>query len=141
MNDRQQKQNDSLAHCIRHDPTGELHKGEERIQHALREECCLRRAMWFMGFLTALAALGLGFSVVLLYEVAPYYTRLINHILTVMGLASLISLMAFTAFWIQSRHRLSALREELRRLLIKLLAEQSGAQNAPKNPSPALNRP
>jgi hypothetical protein len=135
MNDREQKQNDILARCIHCDSSGELHRGEEQITNAEREERCLRRAMWLMALLTALAAVGLGYSVILLYELPPYQTRIINHVLVVVGLASLISLLAFGAFWIQCRHRLSVRREEVRRLVMKLLADQSGTVRDRRNES------
>jgi hypothetical protein len=123
----QQKRNDILAECIRHDATGELHRAEERIYDAERDERCVRRAMWLMMLLTALAGAGLGYSVILLYEVAPYYTRIINHIFTVIAVASLISLLTFAALWVQRRHRLAARREEVRGLVMRLLAARSSS--------------
>lgn len=133
MTDRQQKQNDILIRCIHHDSSGELHRGEEQITHAERQELCLRRAVWLMALLTALAGTGLGYSVILLYELPPYQTRIINHLLTVVGLAAFISLLAFGAFWILCRHRLATRREEVRRLVMKLLAERGGHSSAAEN--------
>lgn len=89
------------------------------------EERCLRRAMWLMLWLTALAATGLGYSAVLLHQRPPYETRIINHVLSVFGLAAFISLLAFTGVWLLCRHQLAARREEVRRLVMKLLAERS----------------
>ena len=125
MTQPKQKQNDILAECIRHDDSGELHRAEERIQFAERDERCMRRAMWLMAVLAGLATVGLGYSVILLYEVAPYYTRIINHVFTVIGVASLISLLTFAALWMHRRHCLAARREEVRRLALKLLAARS----------------
>jgi hypothetical protein len=130
MSNSDQKQNDILAECIRHDATGELHRAEERIHSAECEERCVRRAMWLMAILTAVAAAGLAYSVILLYEVAPYYTRILNHIFTVVAVASLLSLVAFAFLWVQRRHRLSARREEVRRLVMKLLAARNQPQSA-----------
>ena len=129
MNDREQKKNDILASCIHYDSTGELHLGEGRIANSESEERCLRRAMWLMGVLAALAALGLGYSVILLYELAPYWTRIINHLLIVVGLAALISLLGIGTVWILCRNRLAAEREEVRRLVMRLLAERSVARS------------
>jgi putative copper export protein len=133
MTDRQQQQNDILVRCIHQDSSGELHRGEEQITQAERQERCLRRAVWLMALVTALAAAGLGYSFILLYELPPYQTRIINHLLTVVGLAALISFLAFGAFWILCRHRLAARREEVRRLVMKLLAERSGHRSAADN--------
>ena len=127
MNDRQKNQNDILAHCIRHDSSGELHRGEDRIRHAERQERCLRRAMWLMAILALFATLGLGYSVILLYELPAYHTRIINHFFTVVGLASLTSLVVFAGCWLLWRHRLTARREEVRLLALRLLADRSGA--------------
>lgn len=125
MNDREQKENDILAHCVRCDASGELHRAEERITHIMGEERCLRRAMWLMGLLIGLAAVGLGYSAILLYKLEPYYTRIIDHIFTVVAVAAIISLLAFACLWMRCRHRLVALREDVRRLVMKLLAERS----------------
>jgi hypothetical protein len=125
MNDREQRKNDILAQCLRHDSSGELHRAEERISHAERDDRCLRRAMWLMALLFGLALAGLGYSAILLYEVAPYYTRIIDHVFNVVGVASLISLVVFAALWIQCRHRIAAGREEVRHLVMKLLADRS----------------
>jgi tellurite resistance protein TehA-like permease len=85
-----------------------------------------------MGLLIAVAALGLGYSAILL-DLPPYQTRIINHAITVVGLGSFISLLAFAAFWLLCRHRLVTRREEVRRLVLKLLAEQRGARNPVEN--------
>jgi hypothetical protein len=134
MNDRDQKQNDILAQCIRHDLSGELHRSEERIMDTEGEERCVRRAMWLMALVTALAAVGLGYSVILLYDLPPYHTRIINHVLTVVGLAALISFLGFAIVWLLCRQRLAARREEVRRLVLKLLAERSGNRSLDKIP-------
>jgi len=122
MNDHEQKQNDLLARCIREDGSGELQRREDRISHAEREVRCVRRAMWLMALLAALAVAGLGYSIILLHELPPSQTRIINHILIVVGVAALISFVAFGGFWIFCRHQLAARREECRRVMMKLLA-------------------
>jgi hypothetical protein len=129
MTDREQKHNDVLAQCIRHDASGELHRAEELINDAEREERCIRRAVWLMALLAGASLTALGYSVILLYEVAPYYTRIINHVLTVITVASIASLVVFAALWVHRRHRLIARREEVRRLAMKLLA----ARPVPRN--------
>src|SRR5436190_12558657 len=107
-----QRENDSLADCIRHDSTGEIHKHEERITSAEREERCLRRAVWLMGALAGLAMVGFGYSLVLLEKLPPSQSRVINHIFFVVGLAALISLVAFVGLWLIRRHEVGARREE-----------------------------
>jgi hypothetical protein len=124
---REQQHNDVLAECIRHDASGELHRAEQEIHHAERDERCVRRAMFLMGLLAGLAAAGLGYSVIMLYEVAPYYTRILNHVFVVIGLASLISLLVFAAVWVHRCHCLAAKRDEVRRLAMKLLAARHEA--------------
>ena len=132
MNDRQQKDNDILAHCVRCDASGELHRAEEHITHIMGEERCLRRAMWLMAVLVSLAGVGLGYSAILLYKLEPYYTRIIDHVFNVVAVAALLSFVAFTGLWMRCRHRLVARREDVRRLVMKLLADRSA------NPSDAV---
>jgi len=139
MNDREQKQNDLLARCIRDDPSGDLHRGEEQIMHAQREERCVRPAMWLTAVLAAIAALGLGYSALLLDEAPAYQTQRIDHVFRVVGLASLLSCLAFGGFWVFCRNRLVARREECRRVMMKLLAGRagnSGSASSAEIPSP-----
>jgi len=132
MTNREQKQNDILAQCIHDDSSGELNHDEERIRYAERQEHCVRRAMWLMALLAAFAALALGYSVILLYELPSYQTQLINHVIIVVGLASLTSLLAFAGFWILCKHRLTARRDEERNFILKLLSDRD--KKPSKNP-------
>ena len=133
MNDREQKQNDALVRCIRHDTSGELHRREKLIMDTEREERCLRRAVWLMAVLLAATVLALGYSLLLLYELPVYHARIVNHILLIIGLAAGLSLLVFAALWILCRNRLAERREEVRRLIMKLLADQAGGSGPAKN--------
>ena len=124
MTNREQRQNEILAQCVHDDSSGEIYRGEERIKHAEGVERSVRRAMWLMALLAAVATLALGYSVILLYELPAYHARLINHVFIVVGLAAIVSLLAFAAFWVLCRHRLSARREDERRVIMKMLADR-----------------
>jgi hypothetical protein len=135
MTEREQTENEILAQCIREDSTGEINRGEERVRHAEGQERSVRRAMWLMVLLTVMAVIALGYSVILLYELPPYQTEIVNHVIVVVGFASLISLLAFAGFWILCRQRLAARREEGRQVVLRHLARRSGTR-PPKHPEP-----
>jgi len=110
-----------LRQCIRYDDRAERHRLEERITKAQREERCVRRVIWLMGLFLALSGAGLAYGAVL-QENFPYgQFRLVIHIISTIGLASLISLMGFVGLLVPYRKELNGLREQCRRLSAELL--------------------
>jgi hypothetical protein len=126
-----QKQSDFLACCIRHDDTGEIHKHEEKISQTQGEERCLRRAVWLMGVLSGFAVIGIGYSFILLKDVAPYYSDRVVHVFCVLTVASLLSLLAFAGLWFLRRQELEKRREACRCLVMRLLAARAANSTLP----------
>jgi hypothetical protein len=67
----------------------------------------------------------LGYSFILLHEMAPYYTRIINQVFITLAVAAALSLLVFAGVWLQCRRQITVRREEVRRLILKLLADRS----------------
>ena len=86
-----------LRQCIGYDDTGERHKLEESITQLQGNERCMRRAVWLMALLVALAMAGLCYSAVFLtdYHLLQFGTALISKVLCALGLGSLICLVLF----------------------------------------------
>ena len=63
-----QRETAFLRQCIRYDDTEERHRLEERITESLRDERCVRRAMWLMALLAMLAMAGLGYAAVFMAD-------------------------------------------------------------------------
>jgi hypothetical protein len=61
-----QKQTAFLRQCLRYDDSGERDKLEENIVQLQRNERCVRRAVWVMAWLVALAMVGLCYSAIVL---------------------------------------------------------------------------
>ncbi len=115
-----------LRQCLLYDDTGKRHQLEESITQLQRDERCVRRAVWLMGLLTALAAAGLCYSALFLADFPQNKSHLAIKLFGALGLASLISLLAFVAFWVVHRKELDQGREECRRLAAKLLESRLG---------------
>jgi hypothetical protein len=133
MRNRDQRDNDILNQCICKDSSGEIHQGEQEIARIEGEERCLRRAMWLVGLLSALSLLGRGYSAVLLHRWPPSQTRIIDHILIVVALASFLSLLWFGGMWLLKRRQLTTHRETVRRVVMRLLAQPRAADQPPKD--------
>jgi len=91
-----------------------------------RDERCVRRAVWLMGLFTALAIAGLGYSALFLADFPQNKSHLALKLFGALGLASLISLLAFVAFWAAHRKEMGQRREECRRLAAKFLESRLG---------------
>src|SRR5260370_21468333 len=110
-----QRETAFLRQCIHYDDTAERHKLDERLTQAQRDERCVRCAVWLMALLTALAMAGLCYSAVFLADFPQNKSYLTIKVLGALGLASLISLLAFVGFLVVHRRALDQRRGERRR--------------------------
>ncbi|MBN2505341.1 MAG: hypothetical protein JXQ71_01465 [Verrucomicrobia bacterium] len=121
-----EKQTTFLLQCLVYDGSAERQELEDGIVQILRDERCLRRAMWLMALLMALVLAGLGYTAVLvdgfLQNLPPFLVRVVG----VLGLASLLSLLGFAGLRFLYRHKLNGRREACRRLAVKLLESRLG---------------
>jgi hypothetical protein len=135
-----QKQTAFLRECLLYDDTPDRHKLEEKITQIQNDERCVRRAVWLMALFAALAMAGLCYCVVFLLDYPQNFSQLLTHSITkvfcVLGLGSLISLMAFVGVGAVHRSKLDQRREECRRLATKLMESRLGKPRALKETSP-----
>lgn len=130
MNEHQ-KETAFLRHIIRYDDTVARHRLEEKMIEVERNERSMRRAVYLMGGLTALALAGLGYSIVFLESFPESKSQLILKIFGGLGLAAVLCLPGFIIFWIIHRRSLDEQREVCRRLITKLLEARLGAPHPP----------
>jgi hypothetical protein len=125
-----QRETAFLLKFIAYDDTTERHEVEAKITLAERHERCLRRAVWLMAVLAGLATVVLGYSAVLLEDYPQNVPRFLTHFVVkascALGLASLVSLLAFVGLWGWYRKDLHERREECRRLAAKVLESRLG---------------
>jgi hypothetical protein len=115
-----------LRHLMLYDATEERLELEQKINRAERNERCARRAVGLMAVLTGLAVAGLGYSAILLEDFPQNTNQLLIRIFCALGLASLISLLAFVAFWLVARGELDEQREGCRRLVTRTVESRLG---------------
>lgn len=119
-----------LRKFIAHDDTTERHEVEAKVTQAERDERCVRRAIWLMVVLAALAAVGLGYAAVLLEDYPQNLPRFFTHYMVkgscALGLASLVSLICFVGLWTLYRNALHDRREECRQLAAKVVESRLG---------------
>ena len=120
------KHTEFLRHCIHYDESiGRQKLAEEiaRIQCNLR---CVRRAVWLMSIVTALTAACLAYPAILVDNFPYNLPQFEVNLILALGLASLISLLAFAGLGIIYRRKLNQHREECRRRVAKLLESRLG---------------
>jgi hypothetical protein len=115
-----------LRHLMLYDDTGECNELEGKIAQGQCKERSARRAVWLMGVLTALAVVGLGYSAILLEDFPQNKTQVVMRIFCALGLASLVSLLAFAGFWLVSLGELNEQRERCRRLVTRIMESRLG---------------
>jgi hypothetical protein len=103
------------------DETDERRKLEGRIWQAQRDERCVRRAAMLTALITALDGVALAFGALYADNLGYGGSGFVFKLICELGLASLICLGAFMAFWFIYRRKVHRLREECRRLVTKLL--------------------
>jgi hypothetical protein len=121
-----QRETAFLRQCILYEDTVERHNLDARLTQAQRDERCVRCAVWLMALLTALAIAGLCYAAVFLADFPQDKSHLAIKVFGALGLASVISLVAFSGFWGVHRKELDLRREECRRLAAKLLESRLG---------------
>ncbi len=115
-----------LRHLMLYDESGECRELEGRTAQAQNKERCIRRAAWLMAVLTALAVVGLGYSAILLEDFPQNKTHLLMRIFYSLGLASLVSLLAFGGYWLVCAGELNEQRERCRRLVTRIVESRLG---------------
>jgi len=141
MNERQ-RQTEFLSQCLLYDDSSERHKLAERIRHVQQNERSVRRAMWLMVLLAALALVGLA-SLAVFAEGFPhnmpgFMSRFITKFFCVLGLGSLICIPVFVILELVYRKELNQRREECRQLATKLLESRIGKPGMLEGTMPAI---
>jgi hypothetical protein len=109
-----------------YDSTDERHKLEEQVAGAERTERCFRRAVFLMAVVAGVAVAGIGYSAILLQDFPLNKAHLILRIFCALGLASLVSLLTFVAFWRVARGTLNEQRDRCRRLVTRIVESRLG---------------
>jgi hypothetical protein len=125
-----QKETAFLRQCILYDDTEERHRLEERITQIQRDERIVRRAVWLMALLTALAMAGLSYAAVFMADyplnVSQFTTGLLLKLLCALGAGSVICLFVFLGLGAVFRKELDQRREDCRRLALKVMESRLG---------------
>ena len=121
MMSEHQRETAFLRQCLSYDASPRRQVLEATITQIQRDGRYLRRAVWWMALLAALAAAGLGYAMVLVDNFPYNIPHLVINSLCAVGLASLICLLAFMGLRIVYRKKLDRLREECRQLVATLL--------------------
>ena len=119
------------THSIVFDDGDPRRKLEERIAQVQRDEGCVQRAASLMALFVVLGAVGFGYGAVL-EENFPYgQSSFVIKLICEIGLAALISLVAFVGLLLSYRNKLNRLREECRGLVTKILESHNAISNLP----------
>ena len=138
-----QRETAFLRQCILYDDTDERRKLEESIAQLQRNERCVRRAVWLMTLLVALAMAGLCYSAVCLSDHAQDMTQLMTQFISkafcALGLGSLTCLVAFLGLGVVHRNKLDQRREECRRLATRVMESRLGKPRAASGTAPEIS--
>lgn len=121
-----QKETAFLRHCIRYGESAEHQALEETITRIQRDERCLQRAVWLMAALTALVVAAISYPAILMEDFPYTMPQFVVNLVCAVGMASLISLLAFVGFGLVCRKKLNQHREECRQLITRLLESRLG---------------
>ena len=121
-----QKHTEFLRQCIRYDESTEQQELMEEIIRIQRDARCVRRAVWLMAILAALAVAGLGYGTVLVDNFPYNVPQFVVNLVYALGLGSLISLLAFAGLGMVYRWKLDRRREECRQRVARLLESRLG---------------
>lgn len=136
-----QRETAFLRHCIGYDDTAECHKLEESLILIQRHQRCVRRAVWLMALLAFMAMAGLCYRLVFMETFLnfPYFASdSVIKPLCVLGLGSVICLVAFLALGIRYRKELNRRREECRQLAARILESHLGKPRRGVAPAPQI---
>src|SRR5712692_5627355 len=100
MTSEHQKETDFLRQLIRYDQSAERDKLEGRITRIQRDERCVRRAVYLMPLLSALAAAGLYCAPAFLVDDPENKWRFWVNVVCGLGMASLTSFVVFGGYWL-----------------------------------------
>jgi hypothetical protein len=140
MMSEHQKHTEFLRQCLLYDESAGCQELEQGIIQIQRNARCVRRATWLMVMLTALAAVVLGYGVVLV-DNFPYNTpQFIIDIICALGVGSLLCLVFFVGLELFYRWKLDQRREECRQLVTKLLESRLGKPVTAPMKGPRDNR-
>jgi hypothetical protein len=120
------KHTEFLRQCIRYDGSTrrqELMEEIIQIQHDVR---CVRRAVWLMAILAALAVFGLGYGVILVSNFPYNFPQFIINFFSVLVVSWLICILAFAGLGMVYRLKLDRRREECRQIVTRLLESRLG---------------
>jgi hypothetical protein len=126
------KQTEFLKRCLGYEESARCRELKQQITQIQRDERCVRSAVWLMAILTALAVTGLGYPAILLANFPYSAPQTIVNLVCAVGVASLVSLVAFVILGMVYRKMLDKRREECRLLVTKLLESRLG--NPPAAP-------
>src|ERR1051325_7300427 len=137
-----EKQTAFLRQCLLYHDAGERHELEESISQLQRNLHCVRRAVWLMALLVALAMAGLCYSAVVPTDDPHNLSQLVmqfsSKVFCALGLGSMICLVAFAGLGVVHRSKLDQRREEWRRLAAKLLESRLGKPRALEGTAPEI---
>ena len=132
-----QRQTEFLRQCIRYNDTAEHRHLEARITELQRDDICVRRAVWLMALLAALAMAGLCYAIIFLTDNPPNLAnlaviseRFFIKALCALGMGSMICLLAFLGLGLTYRKELDQRREACRRLAKEFLESRLGTSVA-----------
>jgi hypothetical protein len=115
-----------LRRLMRYDHSDESQVLEGKMHQAERNERCARRAVWLMALLTAVAVAGFGYAAIMSDGFPINKSQVIIRAFCVLGLASLVSLIAFISYWLVSRAAISEQRDECRQLVTRIVEARLG---------------
>ena len=121
-----EKQTEFLKQCLRYDESPGHQELVQEIGQIQRDERCVWRAVWLMAGLTALATAGFVYPTILLDNFPSNAPHFFVNLIFVLGVASLISLLAFVSLGGVYRRRLDWRREKCRRLITRFLESRLG---------------
>ena len=121
-----EKHTEFLRQCIGYDEGARRHELVKRITQVQRDAHCVRRAVWLMAILAALAVAALGYGTVLVDNFPYNMPHFFVNLIWALGLGSLISLLAFAGLGMVYRRKLDERREECRQRVARLLESRLG---------------
>jgi len=139
-----QRQTEFLRQCVLYDDTNGNRTLAERIRQLEQNERCVRRGVWWMVQMGALAFAGLGYLAVFGEDfpakMPGSMTWFISQVFCVLGLTSLICVSAFVALGWAYRRELDERCEECRRRVTNLLERHLGKPRTTTQPQSVKER-